>query len=507
MFPGVNSDIESIAVGPAGQVAVAYQFATEIGPSVVYTRSDANGLHGKFGAVNSQNFTEIGTADLIPPQEVAGVSAGASIAYDVSSDSFTGRLYMAYVSAPDPFSQDTNVYLVYSDNDGVTWSQPLRVNDDTSGNSHFMPQVAVDPITGSVAVTWYDSRNDNGIPGTGGSDNIADDDAQVYGAVGSATESGVNFSSNFVVQPGFSNANDIITPAGFPNVNQFGLHNGLALYNGNLIAAWADNSNSTANNLDGPLSNPDVYSAKMVVTTTPTPAVTTLAGVFGAGHPALTYTQPDGTKVTFQLNSGHGYLFVDTGGGLHVRIDGTTTSSNFSIAAHNGSKAVSIADVVVNGSLGQISAPDMTVTGGFFVSGQVKNSRIGSINGGTFASGGNSGTLTFGSLTNAKVLAGSSPGADLTFGTSDDTFAPGNISSRIVTGAITTSFVGAGVNPVDGVFGNGNDKNAQTTASTLASVRAGSVDASTIFEAGVFGKALIPSTVDPATDSHFVTLT
>jgi hypothetical protein len=48
-----------------------------------------------------------------------------------------------------------------SDDDGTTWSSPVRVNDDSLGNgkSQFLPAVAADYTTGNVAVTWYDTRN------------------------------------------------------------------------------------------------------------------------------------------------------------------------------------------------------------------------------------------------------------------------------------------------------------------------------------------------------------
>jgi hypothetical protein len=504
---GVNSYIESLAVGPAGQVAVAYQFATEVGPTAVYTRNDPDGLGPQpFSPENSQVNTQVGTADVIPAATTSGITAGASLAYDLSSDQYTGRLYLAYVSAPSPTSAATAIYLRYSDNDGTTWSAPVQVNDDTSVNSHFMPQVACDPVTGSVAVTWYDGRNDNGIPGQGGTNNITNDDFQVYGAVGSPSGTGVNFSPNFVVQPANSNINDVLTPTG-PDPNQFGLHNGLAFYNGQLIASWADDSNSTGDNGDGTLTEPDVYSAVVSVSTSPVIPATTLVGGFGPGTGPLHFTEAGGTRVTFQLNRGHGYLFTDASGNLDLRASGTTTASVLSIAATGGSRRVTLADVSITGSLGLLNAPSADLTGNLAVQGQVKRVLMGNLSNGVFAVSGVIGTMTIASLTDAGIVSGGSPGANGVFagtGDADDTFQAGAINSVVVKGAITASFIGAGVNPVDGIFGNGNDIIIGGAASRIGTIRAGSADTASRFEAGSFGTVKLPETIDPLTDSRFL---
>ena len=505
---GVNSMIEGLAVGPAGQVAAAYQFNTQVGPTIVYTRTDPDGLGPKkFTTANEQVTTQVGVADVIPAQATAGVSASASLAFDASSDGFTGRLYMAYTDAPNPASANTNIFLVFSDNDGLTWSAPQKVNDDPSTNSHFMPQVAVDPVTGSVAVTWYDARNDNAIPGSGGTNNTANDDVQVYGAVGTPTTSGVSFSPNFVVQPAYSNSADILTVLGAPNPDQFGLHNGIAFNNGVLITTWADNSNSTGNNFNGPLSQPDVYSAIMTVTTTPAPTGT-LVGAFGVGNPPLTYTTASGVKATLQLNQGHGYVFSDPSGNLKLRVSGTTATSVLTVTARGGAGTLDLADVTINGAIGTINAPTVNVTGNFSVNGAVKRATFASVNGGTFSSLGSIGTFTARSLTSATVLAGAAPGGDLVFSgptDTDDTFQAASISSLVVRGAITGSIIAAGVNPVDGVFANGNDVAIGGTASRIGSIRAGSADTTTTrFEAGSFGTVRVPNVLDPTTDQRFM---
>lgn len=95
-----------------------------------------------------------------------GIGAGTSYAVDNSQGSFSpyrGRIYAAYTVGNN--GNDINV--AYSDDNGASWSDPVRVNTDSridhfsEGNrAQFMPTIAVDPITGTVAVTWYDNRFD-----------------------------------------------------------------------------------------------------------------------------------------------------------------------------------------------------------------------------------------------------------------------------------------------------------------------------------------------------------
>lgn len=503
----VTSIIESIAVGPAGQVVVAYQYATDIGPSVVYTRTDPDGLGPKpFGPANTQAVSNVGTSTLIAPNDVNGISAGASLAFDESPDAYTGRLYMAYATSASANSENTVIDLVYSDNDGTTWSSPTQVNDDTSSNSHFMPSLAVDPVTGSVAVTWYDSRNDNGILGSGGTDDVANDDVQVYGAVGSPATGGVNFSPNFVIQPAYSNVDDdaLLDPTTdiAEDPNGFGLHNGLAFDNGHAVTAWSDNSNSTSDNADGPLAFFDIYAGAFNVTTTNPPGGT-LVGTFSSAP--LKYTEPDGTRATFHISKGYGSLFIDSNGDLELRLSDTTTASVLSITASGGGRRVALASVSDNGSLGSIVATNADITGMFSVSGSVNHVTLGNLNGGTFAASGAIGTMRVASLTNAFVLSGASPGPQNIFGAgvTGSSFAAGSIKSLVVTGAITNSVVGAGVDPVDGVFGNGNDTIIGGAASRINTLRAATADSASRFEAGAFGTVRLPELIDPTTDSRF----
>lgn len=70
-------------------------------------------------------------------------------------------------------------------------------------------------------------------------------------------------------------------------------------------------------------------------------------------------------------------------------------------------------------------------------------------------------TITTGGLVNARILAGADLGADARLGGTDaavDTFSSGTINTIQVNGKVTNAIVGAGLNPTDGRFKDGNDQ-------------------------------------------------
>ena len=361
--------VAGLAIGPAGQVTVAYQLDAQPGPSTIFTRTDPDGLGPRpFGPANTQVSTIIGLSYPIPAQSVRTIDAEAQLAYDTSADPYTGRLYMAYTDAPDPSAPAaTSIYLRFSDDNGATWSPAQKVNDDTDSASHWFPRLAVDPVTGAVGIGWYDSRNDTGPPGPGGTDNVPNDDVQVFGAFGTPTATGVSFSPNLVIQPAFSNASDVKTASGMPDPNQFGDYNGAAFYAGRFYFAWADNSNSTADNPNGALSQPDVYASITTVQVTPAPT-RTLIGAFGAGIGRLTVTIPGGARVALSLNRGLGYAFLN-GPAIDLRLLATDDRSVLRIATRRG--PVSFGTIWVSGNLGTLDARGAMLAGTLPIQGQV----------------------------------------------------------------------------------------------------------------------------------------
>ncbi|MCU1471963.1 hypothetical protein [Amnibacterium sp.] len=109
----------------------------------------------------------IGTASpniTTPPSDPPGtalanttISDGIFTSFAVGNDpSGRGPLYLVW---EDYRTGVSNVMLSASSNGGVSWSAPLRVNDNAHATDAFQPTVAVqDRAAGTVSVTFYDRR-------------------------------------------------------------------------------------------------------------------------------------------------------------------------------------------------------------------------------------------------------------------------------------------------------------------------------------------------------------
>ncbi len=258
--PGNYGDI---AIGPAGQVMVTYQIPqTGETKGKVRVSTDPDGLGpALFGPRVNIALTNVGGFDYLPVQSGRSVDAEAGLAWDRSGGPFTGRAYVMYTREDPDESDDMNIWLRYSDDDGATWSAPVRLNDDHGVNSQILPRIALDQTTGWIAVTWHDARKDKGLGGGGDTDGVPNDDTQFWGTA--SLDGGQSFLQNFRVSEGTSNDDQA-----FDGVD-YGDYTGLAFFGGVFHPAWADNSNSTHSNPDGKLSRFDVYTARVELTPNP----------------------------------------------------------------------------------------------------------------------------------------------------------------------------------------------------------------------------------------------
>jgi len=260
VVPGTNNcTYGDIAIGPAGEIMQACTL-TESGQGggKLFVNVDPDGLGPtNFGDRIFVTDTHVGGFDFIPPQPDRSVDAEPGLAWDRTGGPHNGRVYLIYTLEQKNESDNTDIFVRYSDDGGVTWSSGVRVNDDSTVNSQFLPKVSLDPTTGNLATVWYDSRRDLGTGGSGDTDGIANDDAQFWGAF--STNGGVSFGANIQISAGTSNAADS------GNGIDYGDYTGLSFYSGVAHPAWSDNSNSTGNNPDGALHQLDIYAAAVPV--------------------------------------------------------------------------------------------------------------------------------------------------------------------------------------------------------------------------------------------------
>lgn len=96
------------------------------------------------------------------------VSAFPCMAVDNSPGPYHGTIYIVFPNIGYPginTGSDIDIYLIKSTDQGETWSNPTRVNQDPPGlgKQHYFPWITCDPITGGLCVIYYDDRN---IPST-----------------------------------------------------------------------------------------------------------------------------------------------------------------------------------------------------------------------------------------------------------------------------------------------------------------------------------------------------
>src|SRR5204863_6474657 len=131
----------------------------------LYVSTDPDGLGPlPFGTPVALSVTNVGGFDSIPAQDDRSVDAEIGLAFDRSGGPFNGRLYAVYTNEIPDESNNTDIFLRFSDDSGGRWSAPIRVNDDTTNKSQFLPRIAVDSLTGNIALTWLDSRKDTAVP-------------------------------------------------------------------------------------------------------------------------------------------------------------------------------------------------------------------------------------------------------------------------------------------------------------------------------------------------------
>jgi len=257
---GAEQDISTtgnfgdIAIGPTGEVMVVYQTPTNNeGPSNIIVHTDADGLGaGGFGGGVTVGSTNVGGFDFLPAQQTRSVDAEAGLAWDRTGGAHDDRVYLVYTDEAPAESNDFDIFVRTSDDDGANWSAPVQVNDDAGTNSQMLPKIALDQSSGQVGVSWYDARGDTGGgPSATDLDGTANNDVTLFA---SWSNDGATWAANVAVAD--APTNGYAQNGG----QQLGDFTGLAFADGILYPSWADSSNSTGDNPNG-TGGLDVYTA------------------------------------------------------------------------------------------------------------------------------------------------------------------------------------------------------------------------------------------------------
>jgi len=196
----------SPCVGPKGEVYVAWSFDEKIYFDRSLDKGETWMEDDKVIAVQPEgwnvNIKGLGRANGMP-----------FIACDLSKSEYRGSLYVNWIDHRNG-SDDPDVFISYSRDKGLTWSDPIRVNDDDAGHEQFFTNMEVDPVTGYIYVLFYDRRDHNRY----GTD--------VYLAL--SRDGGVSFENIRISESSFELKGRVF----------FGDYSDIAAYNGQVRPIW-----------------------------------------------------------------------------------------------------------------------------------------------------------------------------------------------------------------------------------------------------------------------------
>jgi hypothetical protein len=220
-----------VSVGPNGNIqGGSVYFACLSGSYIAVNRSTDGGLTFSNQVVAATPAPPgVSCAGRNTVKNCIRTDAFPRMAADNGYSSSRGNVYIVYAANP-PGTDIADVYLVRSTDYGITWSTPLRINDDNTTTDQWMPSISVDR-NGRIYVCWYDSRIDP-------VNNIM---TLLYGAV--STDGGVSFTTNYPISNVPFNPNNMAV--GQPGGEKYiGDYIGISAMGNNSYAVWMDGRNN-----------------------------------------------------------------------------------------------------------------------------------------------------------------------------------------------------------------------------------------------------------------------
>ncbi len=142
------------AVGPNGEIYVAWS-----GPAgIQFTKST------DYGQTWSPNV-------FVDPQpggwdyDIPGIYRANGLPVtlcDTSGGPYHGTIYINWSDQRNGMN-DTDIWLKKSTDGGATWSEAIRVNNDTGSTHQFLSWMTIDQTTGYLYAVFYDRRSDDGV--------------------------------------------------------------------------------------------------------------------------------------------------------------------------------------------------------------------------------------------------------------------------------------------------------------------------------------------------------
>ncbi len=214
----------TITTGPQGQVYLAWNdFAAN---AIVFNSSLDGGATWGTAHVLARKTAVFDLG--IPAESFRRALVYPACAADISAGAHRGRISCAWMDLNAAGNSD--ILTSASDDGGATWTAPSPVAERLGNVDRFNHWLASDPVTGQVAVSFYDTRND-----TTGQRFMTD----VYLSRGD----GVSFGPSARVSDVSSNEHDCNGLFPCPSINygnQQGDYEGVAAFGGTVHPIWTD---------------------------------------------------------------------------------------------------------------------------------------------------------------------------------------------------------------------------------------------------------------------------
>ena len=209
-------------MGPNGEVYVAWH---DVQNNALLVNSSFDG-GATFGQPVTISPTVVAFDDGIPAMASRRALLYPACDVDRSSHANRGTLYCSWMDETP--GSGTDIFVARSTDRGASWSTtPVRVNDDPTDvrKDQFNQWLSVDPVTGSVNLSWNDARNDP-----------ADIKTDIF--FSQSTNGGLSFAANVKVTTAMSDesAANPFADAG----NQYGDYEGIVAFDGSIHPIWTD---------------------------------------------------------------------------------------------------------------------------------------------------------------------------------------------------------------------------------------------------------------------------
>ncbi|MFL5426300.1 MAG: sialidase family protein [Myxococcales bacterium] len=223
----------TVTVGPGGEVYAAWNdFAAN---AIVFNRSFDGGA--TWGTPTTLAPKQLPFDLGIPAEFNRGALVYPACDADRSTGAHRGRVTCSWMDFASGLTTHTDIFTSVSDDKGATWSLARSVGDTHGGADRFNHWLATDPVTGTVNVSYYDTRNDTTGAGFQTDVFLQRGDGQTFG-LGTRVTTALSNEHD---------CNGLFPCASINYGNQQGDYEGLAAFGGIAHPVWTDSRRNQEN--------------------------------------------------------------------------------------------------------------------------------------------------------------------------------------------------------------------------------------------------------------------